>query len=126
MERRDLAADVVAERLHNEFEEYKKFAFKGDMFKMAIAFILGGAFGKVVSSISNDLLMPLMAFITSYAGDHWKEATWTPVEGLVLETGKFVGTMLEFLLVSMALFIIVKIVTFILQEKPSDGSQSGS
>lgn len=115
-ERTNLTTDDIAQ----EFENYKRFAFKDDMFRLAIAFVLGGAFGKVVSSISDDLIMPFMAFLTSFTGDSWKTMTWTPIEGLTLAIGKFAGTMLEFFLVSVALYIVVKVANRILESKNVD------
>ena len=97
------------EDLQNEFSEYKKFAFKGDMIKMAIAFILGGAFNKVVTSISENLMMPLLNFIVSKTGGNWREAVWAPVEGLAFEIGQFAAVAVDFLLITIVLFVMWRI-----------------
>lgn len=106
MEERSL---LKKEDLRHEFEEYKKFAFKGDMMKMAIAFILGGAFSKVVSSISENLMMPLLNFIVSKTGENWRQAVWVPAEGLSFEIGKFAAAAVDFALISIVLFFMFKI-----------------
>lgn len=105
---RDFIPDKIQQEVQEQFEEYKKFAFKDDMFRLAVAFVLGTAFGKVVTSISDCLIMPFLTFIVSKTGSAWKSLTWSPVEGLVFEIGKFFGTMLEFVLISFVLFLIVK------------------
>jgi large conductance mechanosensitive channel len=102
--------NLTKKEILEQFEDYKKFAFKDDMFRLAVAFVLGTAFGKVVTAISDCLIMPLLTFIISQTGSVWKTATWSPIPGLVFEVGKFFGTMLEFVLVSVVLFLIVKFV----------------
>ncbi len=47
------------------WEEFKKFAFKGNVADMAVGVIIGGAFGKIVSSLVNDIIMPIFGYITS-------------------------------------------------------------
>lgn len=100
------------EDLKNEFEAYKKFAFKGDMLKMAIAFILGGAFNKVVSSISENIFMPFLNFVISKTpGENWREAVWSPFEGMSFEIGKFAATTVDFILITIVLFILFRILS---------------
>jgi large conductance mechanosensitive channel protein len=101
---------VNKEDLKNEFEAYKKFAFKGDMLKMAIAFILGGAFNKVVGSISENILMPFLNFVISKTpGESWREAVWSPIEGMSFEIGKFAATTVDFILITIVLFVLFRI-----------------
>jgi len=79
------------------------------MLKMAIAFILGGAFSKTVSAISECLIMPLLNFILKFTGEHWKTATWEPLQGLVFEVGKFGAATVDFFLISLVLFVMWKL-----------------
>ena len=96
--------------LKDEFKAYKKFAFKGDMLKMAIAFILGGAFNKVVSSLSENILMPFLNFVVNKTpSGNWREAVWTPIEGMVFEIGKFAAVTIDFILMTLVLFILLRI-----------------
>lgn len=96
--------------LKDEFKAYKKFAFKGDMLKMAIAFILGGAFNKVVSSLSENILMPFLNFfVNKTPGGNWREAVWTPIEGMVFEAGKFAAVTIDFILMTLVLFVLLRI-----------------
>lgn len=101
--------DPIEQAIDDRIEEYRKFAFKDNMVKLAIAFVLGTSFGKVVTSISENLLMPFIKFFTSFAGNTWREAVWTPFEGMRLEVGKFVAASLDFLIASLILFTIWRI-----------------
>jgi len=96
---------INQEKLKSEFEDYKKFAFKGDMLKLAIAFILGGAFNKVVSAISENFMMPLLNFLINKTGSNWRTAIWTPLEGLNFEIGKLAAATIDFILMSLVLYI---------------------
>ena len=63
-----------------DIEQYKNFAFKEDMLKMSIAFILGSSFNKVVTGISDSILMPLINFIIIQTGDYWRKWNWEPIK----------------------------------------------
>ncbi len=92
-------------------EDFKKFAFKGNVVDLAVGVIIGGAFGKIVSSVVADLVMPLVALILP-SGDwrshgvilrHAAEAK----DDVVLKYGDFLGAVLDFFVVAVALFIMV-------------------
>lgn len=100
---------VVGEK---ELKEWKKFAFKGRMVEMAIAFMLGAAFQKVVSSISENLIMPMINFIIGKTGENWRNYNITPIEGMTLELGKFAGSFLDFMLISIILYVVYRKVIF--------------
>ena len=89
-----------------EIKKYKEFAFKDDMFKMSIAFIMGAAFNKVVTGISDLLIMPLINFIIIQTGDAWRKWKIEPIIGLRIEIGEFLGILVDFLLISIILYII--------------------
>lgn len=115
---REFLPEHVAERMDQRIQEYRKFAFKDDMLKLAIAFILGGAFSKAVTAISECLIMPVLNFVLKFTGEHWKTATWEPIEGLVLEMGRFGAAAVDFLLISVVLFYMWKIARAIQEGKP--------
>lgn len=89
-----------------DIEQYKNFAFKEDMLKMSIAFILGSSFNKVVTGISDSILMPLINFIIIQTGDYWRKWNWEPIKGLRFEVGYFLGTLVDFILISFILYIL--------------------
>ncbi len=101
-----------------EYEGFKKFAFKKNMIELAIAFILGGAFQKVVQSISGNLIMPLLQYLLNKTGNNWREYTFAPIEGLNLEIGEFFGSFVDFILIAAVLYILfVKIGSQIIEKK---------
>ena len=89
-----------------DIEQYKNFAFKQDMLKMSVAFILGGAFNKVVTGISDFVIMPILNFIISQTGYYWRKWNWEPTLGLRFEIGQFLGVMVDFFLISFILYLI--------------------
>jgi large conductance mechanosensitive channel len=117
-EQRNGIAEEVVDHVENRIQEYRKFAFKDDMLKLAIAFILGGAFSKTVTAISEYLIMPILNFALHFTGENWRTATWEPVEGLILEIGKFGAAAIDFLLISIVLFYMWKIARAIQEGQP--------
>jgi large conductance mechanosensitive channel len=92
-------------------EDFKKFAFKGNVVDLAVGVVIGGAFGKIVSALVADLVMPIVALVLPSgdwrtAGIVLKEAE-KPADNVVLKYGDFVGAILDFFVVALVLFIIV-------------------
>jgi len=110
--------NAIIDRVDDRLQEYRKFAFKDDMLKLAIAFILGGAFSKTVTAISEGLIMPMLNFLLQFTGENWREATWEPFEGMVLEIGKLGAAAVDFLLISIVLFYLWKLAKAIQEGKP--------
>lgn len=95
-------------------KEFKEFAMRGNMLDLAIGIIIGAAFGKVVSSLVNDVLMPPIGVLIggvdfSSFGVTLKEAVGkTPAS--VLKHGVFLNTIIDFTIVAFAVFMIMKAV----------------
>ena len=93
------------------FEDFKKFAFKGNVVDLAVGVIIGAAFQKIVSALVADLIMPLVALILP-SGD-WREssiilkAAANPKDNVSIKYGDFAGNVLDFLIVAFVLFLIV-------------------
>ena len=96
------------------FEEFKTFITKGNVLDMAVGVIVGGAFGAITSSLVGNVITPLLAWlfgapntdalnITLRAAD---EAAGT--EAIVLGLGTFLGTIINFLVIALALFSVIK------------------
>ncbi len=81
-------------------KEFKAFALKGNIVDLAIAVVIGGAFGKIVSAFVDDLIMPIVGNLLP--GGAWRTATITPVN---LQIGHFLGAVLDFLIVSIVVFL---------------------
>lgn len=93
-------------------KEFKEFAVKGNMIDMAVGIIIGGAFGKIVSSLVADVIMPPIGLMLggvdfSNLKVTLKEAQ-EGVEAVTLNYGKFVQTAVDFMIVAFAIFLMVK------------------
>jgi large conductance mechanosensitive channel len=100
--------EKAKEEAKEEFENFSKFAFKGSMIQMSVAFILGAAFKNVVTSISENLIMPIINFLLNKTGTDWRSLSWTPIDGMIFEFGKFMGSFIDFLIIAIILYIIWK------------------
>jgi large conductance mechanosensitive channel len=101
-------------------KEFKEFAMKGNMVDLAIGVIVGGAFGKVVTSIVNDIIMPPIGLLLgkvdfkelfiSLNGKHYDTIADAKLDNAAptLNYGMFINTLLDFLIVSFVIFITVK------------------
>lgn len=101
-------------------KEFKEFAVKGNVVDMAVGVIIGGAFGKIVTSIVNDIIMPPIGLLvggvnfsnlyinlstTSYATLEEALKAGAPV----LKYGAFLQTIIDFLIIAMAIFCVIKL-----------------
>ncbi|MDD6472770.1 MAG: large-conductance mechanosensitive channel protein MscL [Bacteroidales bacterium] len=99
-------------------QEFKAFAMKGNVVDMAVGVIIGGAFGKIVSSVVADLLMPLIALIGGVntsdlklvLRDAVKEGDKVVKEAVTWNYGAFVQNVVDFLIIAMCLFCIIKLI----------------
>lgn len=93
-------------------DEFKKFALKGNVVDMAVGVIIGGAFGKIVTSLVNDIIMPAISMLT---GDTKNLAelgyALSQEEGApVIKYGIFCQTVLDFLIIALTIFWAVRLV----------------
>jgi len=98
------------------FEEFKNFAFKGNVIDLAVGVIIGVAFGKIIDSLVKHLIMPLISVIVpgeqGYLG--WKLV----INGKEVPYGLFLGEIVNFLMVALALYIfIVKFLGWMVKAK---------
>jgi large conductance mechanosensitive channel len=97
------------------WDEFKKFAFKGNVIDMAVGVIIGGAFGKIVTSFVNDIIMPPIGVLIG--GVNFSDLKITMVEATgdtpaaTINYGAFIQTILDFFIIALCIFILVKIVT---------------
>jgi large conductance mechanosensitive channel len=83
-------------------EEFRKFAMRGNVIDLAVGLIIGAAFGKIVTSLVNDIIMPVLNPLIP-GGD------WRTIEiGPGLKIGSFLGTLLDFIFIAFAVFLIVR------------------
>ena len=100
------------------FEEFKAFAMRGNVVDMAVGVVIGGAFGKITTSIVNDIIMPLISLLTG--GVDFTEWKWVlkeavlDAEGVVtsaevaVKSGSTIAIILAFIIIAFAVFCLVK------------------
>jgi len=86
-------------------KEFKEFVMRGNVLDLAVAVIIGGAFGKIIGSLVNDIIMPIIGLIMG--GVNFSELSFTVGEA-VIKWGAFTQTILDFLIVAFVIFTIVK------------------
>ena len=100
------------------FAEFKEFAMKGNVVDMAIGVVIGAAFGKITTSLVNDVIMPLVSRVTGGVDfSAWKwvlkaaEVDETGAETaaeIAVNYGSFIAVVLDFLIIALVLFMVVK------------------
>ena len=92
--------------------EFKSFAMRGNVIDMAVGIVIGGAFGKIVSSFVNDVLMPPIGMLIG--GVDFTDlaivlkAATDEAEAVTLKYGAFIQTLLDFVIIAFAIFMVVK------------------
>lgn len=99
-------------------DEFKAFALKGNVVDMAVGIIIGGAFGKIVSSLVSDIIMPPIGMLIGGMNfsslhivlqkAHMDLATGKMVETVTLNYGNFIQTTIDFLIIAFSIFIAIK------------------
>ena len=93
-------------------EEFKAFAMRGNVLDMAVGVVIGGAFGKITTSLVNDIIMPLISILTGgidFSGWKWvlKAAEGDAAE-VAVNFGNFIAVVLDFVIIAFAVFCMVK------------------
>ena len=99
-------------------KEFKEFAMKGNVMDMAVGVIIGGAFGKIVSSLVDDVLMPLVGFVTGNV-DFTKLAVEFGEDDFAakLTYCNFIQNVVDFLIVSFCIFLMLKAINKLNRKK---------
>lgn len=96
-------------------KEFKEFALKGNVLDLAVAVIIGAAFGKIITSLVNDILMPAIG--TLMGGISFVDLKYviTPASGDLAEVairyGAFIQSMIDFLIIAFSIFLVIKLIT---------------
>lgn len=102
-------------------KDFKEFAMKGNVIDMAVGVIVGGAFGKIVSSLVNDIIMPVVSVMTGGDGFTNMKYVITPaqeataegmaaVEEVAINYGLFIQNIVDFLIIALSIFVALKVV----------------
>ena len=96
-------------------KEFKEFAMRGNVLDLAVAVIIGAAFGKIVTSLVNDIVMPIISIILGGVSFADLKYVITPAVGdleeVAIRYGAFLQAVIDFLIIAIVIFIFVKIIT---------------
>lgn len=101
-------------------QEFKEFAMKGNVVDLAVGVVVGGAFGKIVSSLVADVIMPPVGVLLGGVNfsdlaitikEASKNAAGVDVPAVVIAYGKFVQTLVDFTIIAAAIFMVVKLLS---------------
>lgn len=115
-------------------QDFKEFALKGNVVDMAVGVIIGGAFGKIVSSLVNDIIMPVISIVTG--GDGYKNLKYviTPakeatadgvaaVEEVAINYGLFIQNVVDFFIIALSIFVALRVIMkFMKKEKAEEAA----
>ena len=94
-------------------KEFKAFVMRGNVVDLAVAVVIGGAFGKIVGSLVNDLIMPLIGMILGGVNFANLKYVITPasegVEEAAIRYGAFIQSIVDFLIIAFAIFLMIKL-----------------
>ena len=99
--------------------EFKEFAMRGNVVDLAVGVVIGAAFGKIVASLVNDIIMPMVGYVVG--GVNFNElafelkpasvdAAGAEVAAVLVKYGAFIQTIVDFLIIAFAIFVAVKVI----------------
>ena len=103
---------IIFIHMMSMLKEFKEFAIKGNVIDMAVGIVIGAAFGKIVTSFVNDIIMPGVGLLIG--GVNFDELTFTlkqatnTAEAITINYGSFLNTLINFIIIAFAIFIVVK------------------
>jgi large conductance mechanosensitive channel len=112
-------------------KEFKEFAMRGSVVDLAIGVVIGAAFGKIVTSMVDDLIMPVIGFITG--GIDFSDMKYilkdadpvNEVAAVSINFGNFINTVVQFLIIAFVIFLVIKGINSLKRSQPADEVVSG-
>ncbi|WP_234117394.1 large-conductance mechanosensitive channel protein MscL [Clostridium hydrogenum] len=105
-------------------KEFKEFAIKGNVVDLAVGVVIGGAFGKIVTSMVNDIIMPILGALTGGVNfTYLKFVIKGPhgnVPAVTLNYGSFIQNIIDFLIISFSIFLFIKLINKFKKEKKAE------
>lgn len=102
-------------------EEFKAFAMRGNVLDMAVGVVIGGAFGKITTSLVNDIIMPLISMLTGGIDfSSWKwvlKAAQGDAAEVAVNFGNFIAVVLDFIIIALAIFCMLKAINKLHKKK---------
>lgn len=114
MKKKNVNKDEIINKGSKVFSEFKEFIARGNVVDLAVGVIIGSAFGKIVTSIVNDILMPLIGIVIggiNFTGLSLK------IGNAIVNYGVFIQNVIDFLIVAICIFFFVKIIKRMTRKK---------
>lgn len=104
-------------------KEFKTFIMRGNVMDMAVGIIIGGAFGKIITSLVNDIIMPVISILTGSVDFKHLKYVIKPAQGEIPELavyyGQFIQNLVDFVIIAFSIFIMIKMINK-LKAKPKE------
>lgn len=104
-------------------KEFKIFIMRGNVMDMAVGIIIGGAFGKIITSLVNDIIMPVISILTGSVDFKHLKYVIEPAQGEIPELavyyGQFIQNLVDFVIIAFSIFIMIKMINK-LKAKPKE------
>jgi len=108
-------------------KEFKEFAMRGNVIDLAVGVVIGAAFGKIVTSLVDQIIMPLIGMITG--GVDFSDLKWVlkpadasnpahKVAEVAVQYGAFINTLIQFVIIAFAIFLVVKAINKLTRRQP--------
>ena len=98
-------------------KEFKEFAMRGNLVDLAVAVVIGGAFGKVISSFVDGIVMPLVGLLMGKA--NFNDLVYSPSAGVTIKYGAFLTQVLDFIIIAFAVFLVIKVMNRLKKKEES-------
>lgn len=104
-------------------KEFKEFAIKGNVIDLAVGVVIGGAFGKIVTSLVDDIIMPPIGYVTGGVDFSQLKYVLTEanaeagIEEVAISYGNFVNVIIQFLIIAFCIFLVIKGINVLRREK---------
>lgn len=99
------------------FKEFKQFAMRGNVMDLAVAVVIGGAFGKIVSAFVDGIIMPIIGLILG--GINLAGKTWV-MGHATFKWGLFLQAVIDFALIAFSIFIIIKLINLLYKKEEAE------
>ncbi|MBS4197179.1 large conductance mechanosensitive channel protein MscL [Lederbergia citri] len=99
------------------WEEFKKFAIKGNVLDLAVAVVIGGAFGKIVSSLVDNIIMPLVGVLLG--GKSFEKLSF-PIVDAEIKYGIFIQSVVDFFIISFSIFMFIRLLNSLKRKKEEE------
>jgi large conductance mechanosensitive channel len=109
-------------------KEFKEFAMRGNVIDLAVGVVIGAAFGKIVTSLVDQIIMPLIGMVTG--GVDFSDMKWVlkpadvsnpahKVAEVAVQYGAFINTLIQFIIIAFAIFLVVKAINKLTRREPA-------